>query len=142
MEQLKKSKKKEKKSPKENPKSQATYTASVCRTTASWGFQFPKALQLPHIAKTSPKKSKQKKKTHNHHYSRLDGIKKYSNSQTSIYFKYTQQNHSSETPPVQKGILPHPKSQVHFPYPPKHLREGLLTTPALKRVGFQTILKE
>lgn len=126
---------------KKKNQSQPTYIASVCRTTASWGFQLPKALQLPHIAKTSPKKSKQEKKPHNHHYSRLDGIKKYSHSQTSIYFKCTHQNHSSKTIPVQKGILTPPKTPRAFSLPSQGPERGILTTPALKRVGFQTILK-
>lgn len=38
------------------------YQSSVWRTTAACGFQFPKALQLPHIANTSPNKKRTNRK--------------------------------------------------------------------------------
>lgn len=54
-----------------------TYQSSVWRTTAACGFQFPKALQLPHIANTSPnKKRTNRRKKKRHDYSNLYGITK------------------------------------------------------------------
>lgn len=119
MEQVKKKKiKKEEKNPQSKTKNHNQLTYPQSGGPLQLGdSNFPKhcssrILQKPLL------KNPNRKKPHNHHYSRLDGIKKYIHSQTFKYFKYIHQNHSSKIPPVcsERNVTP-PKTTTAFSSP-------------------------